>query len=171
MFRKNRAPEFDPEKYVGHTLLSLPRCTSRIVAIDTSLDETFDCAFVVRAEDLLRWLQDHFSKVHSSGQRDQAAQFAFLTWLQAAEHMEGDSMLRIPQAFFGFYSAYASELVNSGAGYVYCHHCDSNYSEVSVNYEDSKQMGGGWNSGVEIWRCPENHILRKHNYEFHLLTS
>lgn len=171
MFRKERVPEFDPEKYVGHALLSLPRCTSRVVAIDTTLDETFDCTFIVRAEELLCWLQDHFSKVHACGERAEAAQSAFLIWLQASERVDSGSILRVPQELFEFYSDYASELVNSAFGFVHCRQCNVNYPKVSVAYEGSKQGGGGWHSGTEVWRCPELHVLRHHGYNFQLLTS
>ena len=46
MFWKKRPPQFDPEKHIGQLLLTLPKCTRRVIAIDGNLDQTFTCKYI-----------------------------------------------------------------------------------------------------------------------------
>lgn len=171
MFWKKRPPQFDPEKHIGQLLLTLPKCTRRVIAIDGNLDQTFTCKYIILAESLLSWLEDFTTKVYTCGARAQATEAAFKMWLGAADRSESDLLARIPDVFFEIYSSYASELVKSTDGYVYCDQCKSGYDEIEVDFENTKQEGGGWHSGVEVWRCPEQHLLRQKSFCGHLLVS
>jgi hypothetical protein len=170
MFWKKRLPPFDAERHIGQILLNLPRCPQRVVAIDHILDRTFDCAYVLLAEDLLRWMEDFSSKVLVCGAEPEATQTAFIMWLRSADRSDSESVMRVPPPFFEFYSSHVSELVKETDGYVYCAQCEVGYDEVPIAYEETQQGGGGWRSGVEVWRCPKHHRLRSSPYRFHLLV-
>lgn len=169
MFWKKRQPQFDAEKHVGQILLGLQSCTRRVIAIDDTLDNTFTCTYVVLAESLLSWMEDFKSKVYVCGAKEQATQTAFLMWLRGANHTEGDYLSRVPKMFFDFYGSYASELVKATDGFIYCNECQTGYDEATIKFENTKQEGGGWHSGVEVWRCPKHHLLRQNNFRGHLL--
>lgn len=171
MFWKKRVAQFDSEKHIGQLLLNLPPCSRRVIAIDKTLNPSFMCVYVVSAVSLLSWMEQFSSKVLVYGAERQANQTAFLMWLRAADRDDGEFPVRVPKMFFDFYSSYASELVSTTDGYVYCSQCEDGYAEAEVTYENTNSEGGGWHSGTEVWRCPKRHILRQDNYRGHLLIG
>lgn len=170
MFWKKKRPlPFDAEKHIGHILLCLPRCPQRVVAIDSTLDETFNCAYVLPAAELLRWMEDFSTHVLVCGDEPDATQTAFVMWLRSADHSDSETIQRVPPLFFELYSSHASNLVKKTAGHVYCPQCGLGHTEINIAFEETKDESGGWRSGIEVWRCPKLHRLRHSEYRLHLI--
>ena len=168
MFWKRQPPPFDPEKYIGHLLTTLPRCTRRVVIFDESIDESFSCTYVVYAEDLLLWLEDHFTKVFVTNIDKRAAEKAFLLWLASADQHNDETLIRIPGVFYESYGSYASKLVSAIAGEILCPTCGAFYPKISVDFENV-QSSGPWHASKEVWRCSNGHVLRHINHRVHML--
>lgn len=168
MFWKRQPPPFDPEKYIGHLLTTLPRCTRRIVVFNDSIDESFSCTYVVYAEDLLFWLEDHFTKVFVVNADKRAAEKAFLMWLASADQRDDETPVRVPGVFYESYSSYASELASAISGEILCPTCEAFYPRISVDFENVKS-DGPWLTSKEVWRCSKGHVLRHINHRGHML--
>ena len=73
-------------------------------------------------------------------------------WLGTAHRSEGDLLARIPDVFFEIYSSYASELVESTDGYVYCDQCQIGYDEIEVDFENTKRNRREREDGTQEWK-------------------
>lgn len=165
-WRKGPAP-FDPSRYAEELLASLPKCTPNVAAIDSSLDDTFDAAFVLAPDQLLAWYERLLSKARPSTPKEVAASSAFRRWLASPTGDFSAPIACVPQVFFNLYSDYASDLVKDVRGVVYCPHCDLGYPDVKVSFAQTVDEGGGWRSGLELWLCARGHELRRAPYRYH----
>jgi hypothetical protein len=155
LFRRKRpVPPFDIEKAVGHYLLTLPRCSNRVLVFSQSYqDKRFNFEMIVNATSLSAWaVQIDFG---SGGCTDsgKAARNAFDLWLQLAD-LNDNSVTTLPKMFFDEIGEYHESFLEMRGNEVFCHEC-SKMNEMPIQTITEEK----YNVMRDEWHCPNGHLL------------
>src|SRR5450631_3103104 len=84
--RKIQVPQFDIEKAVGHYLLTLPRCSNRVLVISRSYqDKRFNYEMIVNTASLAAWAEELDIGSRGSNDPGKAAWKTWSLWLRLAD--------------------------------------------------------------------------------------
>ena len=164
--RQEVAQPFDTEKVVGHFLLTLPRCTNRVLVIGRSYqDKRFNYELSVDAKSLAAWATKHAEGVWSSNEPEQAARKALPLWLNGADLTDNFGSI-LPPAFYKILSSYHEIFTQMPEAQMYCHECRLIVENVTKKKTElpPKEIFDCWQSE---WHCPQGHLLYKEEFGAH----
>jgi hypothetical protein len=157
LFRRKEIPPFDVEKAVGHYLLTLPRCTSRVEVVSRRfLDKRYDYEMTAATSSLAEWAKMYESNGWGN-QTEQAICKALLLWLRGADLLDPTISLP-PKEFFDVWRCYHSTFYEMPGTKVYCHKCAQIIAEVSMKDTELPPIEIFDRMHYE-WFCPEGHLL------------
>lgn len=159
-------PPFDIEKAVGHYLLSLPRCTNRVLVVSCAYgDDCFDYELTVDTPSLAAWAVKHEKGCWSANEREQAARLTLPLWLQLAD-VNDNTVTRLPKDLFKILSGYHGTFLEMPAAQVFCPHCKKTIEgrELAIETSDLGTHDGFNRSHYEM-HCPHGHLLYKKTVE------
>lgn len=168
-FRKNVVPPpLDIEKAVGHYLLSLPRCTNRILVIGRNYpDYRFHYELTVDAKFLAAWATKHAESVWSSLEPVQAARKSLPLWLNGADLTDNFGTV-LPLEFYKIISEYHEVLTQMAGSQMYCHGCRQIIEDLTKKNTDLPPSGifnCCWRSE---WYCSQGHLLYQEEFGMHM---
>jgi hypothetical protein len=159
---------FDIEKAVGQLLLSLPRCSSKLVVASPNYgDEHYKCDVVVDANSLMPWAEHHAEAVWSSDNEAQAARRALPVWLRGANVIDLKPTF-VPPAVVVVLRPYVSTFFEEGIAEAFCHDCRSSFRDV-FKKRFNERLDGPWSFWTDEWHCPAGHLLYLQDHELHIL--
>lgn len=163
-------PSFDIEKAVGHYLLTLPRCTSRVAVVSRRyLDKLYNFELTVDTASLAPWSEEHAKGVVSSNAPEQAARLALPLWLRLADLSDVTETL-LPKDFFEICREYHGTFLEIPSSHVHCYECGKNVDGVMQSETQLQSKEIFEVSGFE-WRCPEGHLLYAEEIGLHSHVS
>lgn len=156
LFRKRVVPPpFDIEKAVGHYLLTLPRCTSRVMVVSRRFqDQRFKYGLTVDTVSVAAWAEN---LSWSNNVREQAAAQALQLWLRAAD-LTDRSVSYIDGNFFKVLCYHHEKFLKMPNAQVYCYECSKFVEDVTTTTTDlpMKEIFTCWRREM---RCPEGHLM------------
>lgn len=157
LFRKKVVPPFDVEKAVGHYLLTLPRCTRRILVVSRRfLDKRYNYEMTVDSASLAAWAK-MYETSSSSSQVTNATCKALLLWLRGAD-LTDNTVSFPPKEFFNEWRGYHSTFYEMPSTQVYCHECHRIVDAISM--KDSELPPREIFDYMRYeWHCPQGHLL------------
>lgn len=169
--RKSKEPvRIDYTPLVNQLLNELPRCTSKVVAISHSYDNSsFACEIYVSSLDLLTQAEANERGVWSSDDEEQAARLAFPIWLREAD-LDDHRPSKLHTNFQSLVFQYPWAIADMPSARVFCPTCNDFVMNLSRATENEKSMGG-WRWWTDIWVCPAGHELRHEEHEVHFFLE
>lgn len=158
-FRRKALPKpFDIEKAVGHYLLTLPRCTNRVLVVSRrNLDKRYNYEMTVDTASLAVWAEKHDKGAWSSYEPEQAARKALPLWLRLAD-LSDNSVSFPPKMFSQVLRGYHETFLAMKGTQVYCHQCHQIIEQPIVKYTQlpPREIFDYWRYE---WHCPNGHLL------------
>jgi hypothetical protein len=152
--RKIQVPQFDIEKAVGHYLLTLPRCTNRVLVISRSYqDKSFNYEMIVNTASLAAWAEKLDIGSRGSNDPGKAAWKTWSLWLRLAD-LTDDTVSIPPLILFEVISKYQETFLEMQGTEVFCHEC-SKMIEMPIQKITEEK----YNVMRDEWHCPNGHCL------------
>jgi hypothetical protein len=155
---------FDTEKAVGHYLLTLPRCTNRVLIVGQHYqDKRFYYELTVDAASLAAWAIKHEKAVWCSFEPEQAARKALPLWLSGAD-LTDNLISTLPPEFNKIMSEYTEVFSQMAGAQMYCHECRQiieNITKKKTDLPPSGRLNVRWHSE---WHCSKGHLLYQEEF-------
>lgn len=165
LFRQAQSPlPFDIEKAVGHYLLTLPRCTNRVLVVGRRyLDRRYSYEMTVDTASLTDWAKRYETSSLQVNNPDQAIELALLLWLRGAD-LSDSSVSLPPEIFFKVLRGYQTNFLGMAGTEVYCHECGQIIGDVSMKSTrlPVREIFDIWKYE---WHCPQGHLLYQDEIE------
>lgn len=157
LLRRKVDTPFDIEKTVGHYLLTLPRCTSRVLVVSRQYqDKCYDYEMTADAASLAAWAKMYETNGWGS-QTEKASCKALLLWLRAAD-LTDNTVTTPPKEFFDIWRRYHETFLETMGSQVYCHECHRIIDTPEIK-RTSDSEGGIYVIFSEEWHCSSGHLL------------
>lgn len=159
-------PTFDMDKVVGHYLLTLPRCTNRVLVVGSVYqDKRYNYELTVDAASLSTWATKHEKGVWSSNNLEQAARKALPLWLNGADLIDNFGSI-LPLSFYKILCDYHEIFMLTDGARMYCHECRQIIEHVIKTHTElpPKEIFDCWRSE---WYCPQGHLVYKEEFSAH----
>lgn len=159
-------PPFDIEKAVGHYLLTLPRCTNRVLVVSRSyLDKCYNYELTIDAASLAAWSVKHEKGAWSSYGPMQAVRKTLPLWLHGAD-LSDNAITFPPKEFFSLLHEYQETFLNMGGAEIYCHECHQVVENVAKKRTElsPKEIFECWRTE---WHCQHGHLLYTEDHAAH----
>jgi hypothetical protein len=164
--RAKQPPPFDIEKALGHYLLTLPRCTSRVAVVSRRyLDKRYNYELTVDTSNLTAWAEKQAKGSWSSDEPTQAARLALPLWLRLAD-LSDNAVTLAPKEFFDIWHGYQSEFHEMPNSQVYCYDCGTVVNEITKSSTQlpPRDIFDVWKYE---WRCSSGHLLYQEEIRRH----
>jgi len=152
--RKHDPTTFDLEKAVGHYLLTLPRCTGRVLVVSRRyLDKRYNFELTVDTASLTVYAKG----VWTSYEQEQAARLTIPLWLRLG-NLSDNTVTLAPKEFFDIWRAYHSIFYEIPGSKIHCHECGNAIDKVSMvnTHLAPTDIYDNWRYE---WFCPQGHLL------------
>lgn len=158
IFSRQAESTFDLEKAVGHYLLTLPRCTGRVLVVSRRyLDKRYSFELTVDTASLTAWAEKHAKCAWSSNEQAQAARLTIPLWLRLAD-LSDNTVTLAPKEFFDIWRGYHCTFYEMPGSKVHCHECGHAIDEVTMTdtHLPPTDIFDNWRYE---WFCPQGHLL------------
>lgn len=164
--KKDRPPPFDIEKAVGHYLLTLPRCSNRVLVVSRRyLDKRYNYELTVDAANLADWSVKHAKGAGRPYGPDQAVRKTLPLWLHGAD-LSDSAVTFPPKEFFSLLREYQETFLNMASAQVYCHECHQIIENVTKKITELPPRDIFEFRRFE-WFCRQGHLLYKEDHGVH----
>lgn len=152
---------FDIETAVNKYLLSLPRCTAKVVIASPQYgDKRYSCEIIINTDALVPWAEHHAQAVYSSDQDEQVARLALPVWLKKANIADTSSTYIFPH-LIEVLRPYALDFITMGITEVVCPSCRQVVEDIEMK-KDYIHFMRPW---TEEWYCPKGHLLYRQDHK------
>ncbi len=164
--RDKQPPPFDIEKAIGNYLLTLPRCSSKVLVISHRYqDKRYNYELTVEAHSLATWAERHAKGAWSSIDAEQAARLALPLWLRLAD-LSDDAETLMPIEFFNICNKYHSTFIEMPRTQITCNDCGAVIEEV-IKTETQLPKSEIFDMNKFEWHCPQGHLLYQDEVGLH----
>lgn len=168
--RRTQPKRFDMEKAVGRYLLTLPRCTKKVVvASPIYSDNHYRCEVHANASGLLQWAERHARGVSSLDPENQAARLTLPIWLRGHDPSDAAPSF-VPAAFADVMRPYVLEFVQRGITEVFCPGCHRFTQDITMK-DLNQQHLGPWSFWTSEWHCHCGLLLYREEHELHFIRK